>query len=131
MLFLRQPLHTASGGSALDLVLGPRPRKQSLSGVWLDFIVEGKGIMSHRLSLKLSSRKSKPNVIASFQRWWASASVPGGGGVMRSRTRNQQVMAAGITGHQILSARHRAYATSSPTEALGKKRLSRASVPWI
>lgn len=80
MLFLRQPLHTASGGSALDLVLGPRPRKQSLSGVWLDFIVEGKGIMSHRLSLKLSSRKSKPNVIASFQRWWASASVPGGGG---------------------------------------------------
>lgn len=80
MLFLRQPLHTASGGSALDLVLGPRPRKQSLSGMWLDFIVEGKSIMSHRLALKLSSRNSKPNVIASFQRWWASASVTGGGG---------------------------------------------------
>lgn len=79
MLFLRQPLHTASGGSALDLVLGPRPRKQSLSGMWLDFIVEGKSIMSHRLALKLSSRNSKPNVIASFQRWWASASVTGGG----------------------------------------------------
>lgn len=37
-------------------------------------------------------------------------------------------MAAGTTGHQTLSARHRTHDTSSPTEALGKKRLSRVSV---
>lgn len=40
-------------------------------------------------------------------------------------------MAAGTTGHQTLSARHRAHdTTSSLTEALGKKMLSRALVPW-
>lgn len=58
-----RPLHMAARGSALHLVLRPRLREESLSGVGLDIVAEGKSIMSHRTP-ESAFRNEKPSVTA-------------------------------------------------------------------
>lgn len=101
---------------------GAQAGEQTLSGVGLDMAAEGKSVMSHRLPLKVLSSSDRPSVTASFQRWWASASVPCRGGEGTSSSGGSVLLAS-----RTLSARSRAHGESLSTEALGKKRLSRAS----